>query len=110
MFLLTRNYLNERQFCAVTTSVARAVIAARRFLALEDRQFCSYEILDVQINWSEDWAMRSMTRYEGPLQRRPILVVRKADYEANVLTLFFPHKSLTVTHKFAEPLNQITVN
>lgn len=110
MFLLTRNYLNERQFCAVTTSVARAVMAARRFLTLEDRQFCSYEILDVQINWSEDWAMRSMTRYEGPLQRRPLLVVRKTDVAADTLTFFFPAKSLTVAHKFAKPLNQITVN
>lgn len=110
MFLLTRNYLNERQFCAVTTSVARAVMAARRFLALEDRQFCSYEILDVQINWSEDWVMRSMSRYEGPLQRRPILVVKKADQNADILLLYFPHKSLPFAHKFAEPINQISVN
>ena len=110
MFLLTRNYLNESQFCAVTTSVARAVLIARHYLSLEERQFCSYEIREVQINWPEDWAFRSMYRYEGPLQRRPILVIKKADQNADMLLLYFPHKSLSFAHKFAEPINQITVN
>lgn len=104
MFLLTRNYLNESQFCAVTTSVGRAVQFARQYLVHEDRQFTAYEIRDVQINWAEDWAMRSMTRYEGPLQRRPLLVVKKADCGADTVILFFPRTGLCLTHKFAEPL------
>lgn len=101
MFLLTRNYLNESQFCAITTSVGRAVQFARQYLAHEQRQFCSYEIRDVQINWAEDWAMRSMTRFEGPLQRRPVVVVKKSDMAADTLTMFFPRTGLCFSHKFA---------
>lgn len=104
MYLLTRNYLNESQFCAVTTSIGRAVVFARQYLAREQRQFCSYEIRDVQINWAEDWAERSMTRYEGPLQRRPVLVVKKADVAADMVTMFFPATGLCIAYKFTTPL------
>ena len=104
MFLLTRNYLNESQFCAVTTSIGRAVRIARQYLAIENRPFCCYEVRDVQINWPEDWAMRSQTRFEGPLHRRPRVVLRKADVAADTLLLFFPDTGLSVAHKFASSL------
>jgi hypothetical protein len=104
MFLLTRNYLNESQFCAITTSVGRAVKFARQYLSKEQRQFCAYEIRRVQINWAEDWAERSMIRFEGPVQRRPLLVIKKTDAAADAVSLFFPVTGLCVVHKFATPL------
>ena len=110
MFLLTRNYLNESQFCAVTTSIARAVVFARQYLAREQRQFCAYEIRDVQINWAEDWSERSMLGYEGPVQPRPRIVIKKADFKADTLILFFPHTGLKCVHTFATPISQITIN